>query len=58
MLELTESRATRRFLKKFKIDFSIGKSKSVKLILKSFDDQYSLILVILSSLFTFFYFFN
>ena len=29
------------FLIKFKVDFSIGKSKSVKLLLKSFDDKYS-----------------
>ena len=45
----TRSRVPRRFLKKkFKVDFYIDKSKSVKLILKSFDDKYSFVLVILS----------
>jgi hypothetical protein len=37
------------FLKQnFKVDFYIGKSTNVKLILKSFNEKYSLILVILS----------
>ena len=43
---------------KFKVDFPIGKSKCVKLILKSFDDKHSLILVVLSYLFILSHFFN
>ena len=52
MLEYPGLHTPRRFFnKKFKVDFFIDKSKSVKLILKSFDSKYSLILVILSYLF-------
>ena len=47
ILESTRFRVSRHFFKKkFKVDFSVSKSKSVNLILKTFDDKYSLILVI------------
>ena len=45
------------FLKKFKVNFSSSQSKSVELILKSFDDKYSLILLIFSYLFILSHFF-
>ena len=57
--KITGSRDPRRFYKEFKVHyFFIGKSKSIKLILKSFENKYSLILVIFILFVCFNHFFN